>query len=61
MLVRDGLNLRFAHRSFQEYFAAYYTTQLDDITQKSLIFRWLKEDGFFNTSKFITILLRYDS
>jgi len=56
MLVRDGLNLRFAHRSFQEYFAAYYTTQLDDITQKSLIFRWLKEDGFFNTSKFITIL-----
>lgn len=56
MLVRDGLNLRFSHRSFQEYFAAYYTTHLDDKTQRKLIARWLTEDGFFNTSEFVKIL-----
>ena len=30
MLVSEGLNFKFAHRSFQEYFAAVYTVQLPD-------------------------------
>lgn len=34
MLIKDGLNYRFAHRSFQEYFAAVYTSKLDDEMQK---------------------------
>ena len=30
MLVSEGLNYKFSHRSFQEYFAAVYTAQLPD-------------------------------
>lgn len=37
MLVKDGLSYRFVHRSFQEYFAAVYTTsRLIDDKQKKL-------------------------
>ena len=36
MLVKDGLVYRFTHRSFQEFFAAYYITKLDDDTQKKI-------------------------
>lgn len=35
MLIHDGLEYRFSHRSFQEYFAALYTVQLDDEQQKN--------------------------
>jgi len=59
LLVQEGLNYRFAHRSFQEYFAAYYTTQLKDDYQKIIIRDWLEEgDGFFGlgNSSFIKIL-----
>ncbi|MBC2177740.1 NACHT domain-containing protein [Listeria booriae] len=45
MLIQDGLIYKFSHRSFQEYFAAVYTTQLNDTTQARLLKSWLKEDG----------------
>lgn len=35
MLIEDGGSYRFAHRSFQEYFAALYTCQLTDEQQKN--------------------------
>jgi len=37
MLVKDGLVYRFSHRSFQEYFAAYHTTKLNDEQQKHVL------------------------
>ena len=36
MLVKDGTKYIFIHRSFQEYFAAYYTSLLSDDDQKKL-------------------------
>ena len=36
LLVQDGLLLRFSHRTFQDYFAAYYTSVLTDDNQKRL-------------------------
>lgn len=44
MLVKDGLSYIFSHRSFQEYFAAYYTTKLIDQDQTKLINSWLSEE-----------------
>jgi len=43
MLVQEGLKYKFSHRSFQEYFAALYTTRLTDSEQKQLVIKWLKE------------------
>lgn len=37
MLVREGFNYHFIHRSFQEYFAAWRTAQLPDDTQFNLL------------------------
>jgi hypothetical protein len=42
MLVREGLNYRFSHRSFQEYFAAWYTCKLTDNIQEKLLLTWIK-------------------
>lgn len=58
MLVREGLSLRFTHRSFQEYFAAHYTAQLDDVTQEKLIKSWLNDYAFLHSSEFLKILYR---
>lgn len=46
MLLHEGLNYKFAHRSFQEYFAALYTTQLDDKTQQDILSRWIKNSRY---------------
>lgn len=43
MLIKDGLFYRFTHRSFQEYFAAWYTCKLLDADQKSLLSAWMGE------------------
>ena len=42
MLIKDGLNYRFAHRSFQEYFAAWYTCKITDDTQAKLLSAWME-------------------
>ena len=55
LLVRDGLHLRFAHRSFQEYFAAFHVTQLDDRTQEDVVKAWLSCKSFAE-SAFLRIL-----
>lgn len=53
MLIKDGLNYRFTHRSFQEYFAACYTCKLTDSTQKVFLSNWIKEsDAALNDSYF---------
>lgn len=56
MLVHEGLNYVFSHRSFQEYFAAVYTVQLNDIQQKEFIKRWLTEKHFRMNSNFLDML-----
>ncbi len=56
VLVHEGLNYRFSHRSFQEYFAAVYTTQLSDEEQKQFISSWLKSNSERMTTDFLDIL-----
>ena len=56
MLVHEGLNYRFSHRSFQEYFAAVYTTQLSDEEQRQFISSWLKASVDRMTTDFLNIL-----
>ena len=53
MLVKEGLVYRFSHRSFQEYFAAWYTCKLTDDIQTKLLSNWIKEsDSIFSDSYF---------
>ena len=56
MLVHEGLNYRFSHRSFQEYFAAVYATQLSDEEQHQFISSWLKAMSDRMTTDFLDIL-----
>ncbi len=56
MLVHEGLNYRFSHRSFQEYFAAVYTTQLSDEEQRQFISSWLKAMSGRMTTDFLDTL-----
>lgn len=61
MLVHEGLNYRFSHRSFQEYFAAVYTTQLSDKDQCKFISSWLKDMSRRLTTDFLNILCELQS
>ncbi len=56
VLVHEGLNYRFSHRSFQEYFAAVYTTQLSDEEQKRFVTSWLKSSAGRLTTDYLDIL-----
>lgn len=56
MIVKDGLNYTFSHRSFQEYFAAWYTTKLTDDIQRKLIVGWLTECGGYPTDAYFSML-----
>lgn len=56
MLVHEGLEYRFSHRSFQEYFAALYTTQLDDSQQKRFLKLWLQNNSYRATSNYLDML-----
>lgn len=53
MLVKEGGTYRFSHRSFQEYFAAWYTCKLVDDVQAKLLLNWIQEsDSVFSDSYF---------
>lgn len=56
MLVKEGLNYRFSHRSFQEYFAAWYTCKLTDDIQKNLLTKWMKESNSVIRDSYFTML-----
>lgn len=61
MLVKEGLNFRFSHRSFQEYFAAWYTCKLMDVDQKELLTKWLKESSTVHTDTYFNMLFNLQS
>lgn len=44
MLIQEGVNLKFSHRSFQEYFAALGINQLDDSRQEKVLISWVESD-----------------
>lgn len=44
VLIHDGLDYKFTHRSFQEYFAAVYTMQLEDSSQSELMKLWISKE-----------------
>lgn len=56
MLIHEGLEYRFSHRSFQEYFAALYTTQIDDSQQKIFLKMWLQDSSYRQTSNYLDML-----
>jgi len=56
MLIHEGLDYRFSHRSFQEYFAALYTIQLDDSQQKRFLKLWLQDNSYRITSSYLDML-----
>lgn len=61
MLVKDGLNYRFSHRSFQEYFAAWYTCKLTDDQQRKFLLSWMKESHSFIYDSYLTMLFNMQS
>lgn len=61
MLVKDGLNYTFAHRSFQEYFAAWYTTKLEDSIQVRLLNGWLNEKKGYADDPYFLMLYNLQS
>ena len=56
MLVKEGINYRFTHRSFQEYFSAWYTCKLIDKDQIELLTHWIKETDRIQTDSYFTML-----
>lgn len=56
MLVKEGFEYRFSHRSFQEYFAAWYTCKLVDDTQTKLLHRWIEESSSVLYDSYFTML-----
>lgn len=56
MLIKEGINYRFTHRSFQEYFAAWYTCKLMDTEQQDLLENWIKESDAIQTDSYFTML-----
>jgi len=61
MLVKDGLYYSFSHRSFQEYFAAWYTCKLtDDVVEKFLL-KWMKTSLSISSDSYLTMLYNMQS
>lgn len=56
MLVKDGLDYRFAHRSFQEYFAAWYTCKLMDDEQEKVLSVWMEQSTSVTTDEYLNML-----
>ena len=56
MMIREGLHYRFIHRSFQEYFAAWYTCKLTDDIQSKLLTHWLSESDIYTADGYLQSL-----
>lgn len=56
MIIKDGLEYKFSHRSFQEYFAAVYTVDLVDELQKKLFNDFIHEEINCFGSRYVEIL-----
>ncbi len=61
MLIKDGIKYCFAHRSFQEYFAAFYTCKLTDDVQRDLLIKWIEESDNLFTDEYFRMLFRMQS
>lgn len=61
MLVKEGLVYRFSHRSFQEYFAAWYTCKLTDEVQSKLLLNWIKESDSVTSDSYFVMLFDLQS
>ena len=55
LIVPDGIKYKFSHRSFQEYFAAYFTCKMQDKEQQ-IILKDFVERGRFFSNDYIDIL-----
>lgn len=58
LLVKDGTDYFFVHRSFQAYFAALYTEKMNDDTQKKLFNKLLSEEYFGEKEDYYEILIQ---
>lgn len=56
MLVKEGLEYRFSHRSFQEYFAAWYTCKIPDAMQVKLLNQWIRESVTLESDSYFKML-----
>lgn len=61
MLVKEGGTYRFSHRSFQEYFAAWYTCKLVDDVQVKLLLNWIQESDSVFSDSYFTMLFDLQS
>ena len=62
MIIKDGETYRFSHRSFQTYFAAYYTTHLTDEQQKRLFVQILSGcDVYWKRDDYFILLIQIES
>lgn len=61
MLVKEGGTYRFSHRSFQEYFAAWYTYKLVDDVQAKLLLNWIQESDSVFSDSYFTMLFDLQS
>lgn len=61
MLVKEGGTYRFSHRSFQEYFAAWYTCKLVDDVQTKLLLNWIQESDSVFSDSYFTMLFDLQS
>lgn len=61
MLVKDGNEYCFSHRSFQEYFAAWYTCKLLDDEQRRLLHSWIRESHNATIDSYFTMLFDLQS
>ena len=55
------MTYHFSHRTFQEYFAAWYTCKLTDEIQSKLLSNWLKESDAAVNDSYFTMLYNMQS
>ena len=60
MIVRDGNTYQFAHRSFQEYFAAVYTAGLEDSDQKRVLETVMEQGAVSDKSAYYRLLFQLE-